>query len=231
MTTSLAKRESALLASGAAAEMAALETALGGRDALTGHLLLAPLTPDLAALIGLLGDPTHRGKSLAAIMAQTNILPGDVLRYVAAAGMARGKALAAVEVGKRIPAVVRDILEKAAPYEGTCTGPCAGTGSYTPNPTTEEPNPTPSPCPVCKGGGVLIYQPAFEHQKLAVELAHLLPKGGGMQILNQQINAASGAAGGAGDGALEQLQHATDAILYGGAPVVEAEVVDPESPP
>lgn len=232
MTKGLQRREASLelAAPGVIQELETLESALGGRDRLTGYLLLAPLTPDLKYLVGLLGDPANRTKTLAALSAQSNILPGEILRHVQAAALARGKALASVVVGAKIAGVVDDILKKAAPYTEACNGPCGGTGYLPlPDPTADTPNPNPVACPTCKGGGVLLYQPAFENQKLAVELAHLLPKGGGLNILNQQINA--NLAGSSGDGALEQLQHATDTILYGTTPVVDAELAEEDPTP
>ncbi len=107
-------------------------------------------------------------------------------------------------------------MRRAAPYEDTCNGGCQGTGSLTPEPSPEQPNPVPTPCPTCQGIGVLKYQPDLERQKMAIDMAQLLPKGGGIQIA--QINANSGQnslSGGSGTGALEMLQRLSDRVLYG----------------
>ena len=205
-----------------------IEADLGGRAELVGLLTLAPLTPDLKYVLGLLGDPRNSAKSLAQICALGNVLPGELLTKMAAAALLRGKVQASQIIGNGIAGVTEDLMRRAAPYEGTCSA-CQGVGSITPEPTTNQPNPSPAPCDTCRGGGKLVYLPDLERQRLAIEMAQLLPKGGGLQILNQNVQA--GAAGSGGGGALEKLQELTDRILYGQPSAVEGEVVDPDPPP
>ncbi len=212
-----------------------VERDLGGRAELVGMLSLAPLSPDLRYILGLLGDPRNEGKSLAAICAQGNVLPGELLKHLGSAALLKGKVQAQQAIGNGIARVTQDLMLKAAPYEAACHG-CRGVGQVTPEPTTQMPNPSPQTCETCLGTGVLVYQPDLERQKLAIEMAHLLPKGGGLQILNQNI-AQGGASGGVG--ALEQMQQLTDQLLYGdggGLPPrpaedpVEGEVIGADDP-
>lgn len=196
-------------------ELAQIETDVGGRAALVGMLALAPLTKDLQYVLGLLGDPQRKGESLAELCAAANVLPGELLKHLAQAAMQRGRILAAQRIGAGMPAVVEDIMRRAAPFEDACHA-CLGTGSVVPDPTPETPNPVHQPCETCQGAGKLKYQPDLERQKLAVELSQLLPKGGGIQIAMQQNNVPGGGSGSTlGMGSLERLQMATDRILYG----------------
>lgn len=213
-------------------QLQVLEEELGGRQEIVGMLTLAPLNPDLRYILGLLGDPRYKAKSLAEICALGNILPGELMKHLSQAALLRGRVLAHHKIGAGIAAVVEDVVAKAAPYEGICNGPCQGTGSIVQNPTAENPNPGPEPCPVCRGQGKLIYPAQEDKQKLAIEMAGLLPKGGGLQIVNANVQGGGGGAlGGAGLGALEQLQQVTDRILYGdGRPAVDAEII-PEGAP
>lgn len=208
-------------------ELTDLETTLGGRQELVGLLALAPLTPDLKYILGMLGDPTHQGRSLAEICAVGNILPGELLKQLASAAILRGKVQASRLVGQGIAAVAEDVMRRAAPYEEACHD-CRGTGTITPDPTPAIPNPTPGPCDTCQGTGRLRYQPDLERQKLAIDMAQLLPKSGGINIA--QINAQAPAGGGGGT-TIDALQRLTDRILYGNGiggrdDVEEGELVD-----
>lgn len=215
-----------------------IEVDLGGRAHIVGLLTLAPLNSDLRYILGLLGDPKNQTKSLAAICALGSILPGELIKHLSAAALLRGKVLASQAIGDGIQAVAQDVMRRAAPFEETCYA-CRGTGSVVPEPTKEVPNPEAGPCEACGGGGVLRYQPELERQKLAIEMAQLLPKGGGLHILNANVQGASGGAGGSGT-PLERLQQLTDQILYGKPgmpggleedPPVEGTVVADPPPP
>lgn len=208
-------------------ELTALETSFGGRPTLVHLLSLAPLTTDTRLLLGVLADPKSDACSLATLCARAGILPGDLLRLLGAAALHRGQTLARHKIGEHLAAVTADLMTKAQPYEEACSG-CLGVGTITPDPTPEQPNPSPGPCDTCKGSGRLRYQPTFERQKLALEMGGLLPKAGGISITQQNLQVAS--AGASSGGALEQLQLATDKLLYGeGAPTgpVEGELLDP----
>lgn len=193
-------------------ELATIEADLGGRAELVGMLTLAPLTPDLRYVLGMLGDPNQRTASLAEICARGNILPGDLLRHLASAVMLKGKLKASQKIAAGIAAVTEDVMRRAAPYEAPCNGGCQGTGTITPDPTPAAPNPSPGPCELCQGTGRLVYSPDLERQKLAIDMAQLLPKGGIQIGLNQVNNNNNNSGGG---GAFEKFQEATDRVLYG----------------
>lgn len=193
-------------------ELSQLEIDLGGRRSLVSLLSLAPLTKDLRYILGLLGDPAHDNRTLAAVCQLGNLLPGELLKLLGAAALHRGQTLARQRIGEALPRVVGDLMRKAAPYEDACHT-CLGTGTYTPEPTPDLPNPIPGPCETCGGTGQLQYQPSLERQRLAIEMGGLLTKGGGISITNQQLNLPAASNG--GSGALEQLQTLTDQILYG----------------
>lgn len=220
------------------AQLAQMEKELGGRAALVGLLTLAPLTADLRYLLGVLGDPASEGQSLAELCALANVLPSDLCTQLTAAARRVGQVHAAQVVAAGTRAVVEDIMRRAAPYEDSCTG-CQGVGSRTAEPTAAQPNPSPEPCPTCRGIGRLLFTPDLERQKLAVELAQLLPKGGGLNIALQQNNGPAPSSGGMGLGPLEKMDALLDQLLYerqgeGAAgpaqemqPEVEGEVVEP----
>lgn len=236
--TQLAKRKARELPAAVAEQLAQLEQDLGGRTQLISLLTLAPLNDDLRYVLGLLGDPRHERLSLAAICAKGNILPSELLKHLGAAALLRGKTLALQHIGHGIAAVAKDVVERAAPYRvacKTCMVDGVSTGRLVDDPTPEQPNPAPYPCTTCQGALFVVMLPDLDRQKLAIELAGMVQKGGGLNIALQQ-NLGVGAGGGSGSaglGALESLQQATDQLLYGEAPTVEAEVVPEEgsSPP
>lgn len=232
----IARRAAATYPATVVEQLTALERDLGGRDAVVGMLTLAPLTPDLKYLLGLLGDPLCASNSLAETCMLANVLPGELLKHLAAAALLAGRVRASQKIGAGIAAVAEDVMRRAAPYEEPCHA-CQGTGSLTPDPTPQVPNPSPGPCATCQGVGKLRYQPEFERQKLAVDLAQLLPKGAGIQIA--QINHPGGGAGGSSGGVLERLQQFTDRVLYDDRPsappgeeeaALDAELLTEEAP-
>jgi hypothetical protein len=211
-------------------EIQQIEADLGGRQALVGMLVLAPLNQDLEYFLGLLGDPHNEQKSLAEICALAEILPGELLHKLHASATMLGKVRTAHQVTQGLQPVVADLLRRAAPYEEACHD-CMETGSVTPEPTTTNMNPSPGPCETCKGSGRLRYSPDLDRQKLVLELAQTLPKGGGLQITNNQLNLPGGSGGG-GLGLLDRVQQIADQALYGlPAAPVDAEVVEADEAP
>lgn len=220
----LARRAALPVSLTVATQLHALEGDLGGRDAVVGMLALAPLTPDLKYLLGLLGDPQYSSNSLAEICMLANVLPGELMKHLAAAALLAGKVRASQKIGAGIAAVAEDVMRRAAPYEEPCHA-CQGIGSQTADPTPQTPNPSPAPCGTCQGVGKLRYQPEFERQKLAVDLAQLLPKSSGIQIA--QINQGGGGGASGGVGMLERLQQFTDRVLYADRPTAPPVEEDP----
>lgn len=226
--TSVLDRKGSLYTPAVVAALHDLEDRLGGRRALVGMLILAPLGPDLRYVLGLLGDPANDRLALAEICAQGNVLPGGLLEHLAAAAMLAGQIQAAQRIGAGMAAVAADVMRRAAPYEDRCYA-CNGVGTLPPRPTASDPNPGPEPCTTCNTTGRLVYQPDLERQKLAVELSHLLPKSAGIQIANITTGQKSSSGG---EGAFEKFQAATDKILYGHAtPRAEEAPVDGDLTP
>jgi hypothetical protein len=202
------------------AELAKLEDELGGRHELVGLLVLAPSSPELKYILGQLGDPRNARKTLARICADGNIYPGEVIQHLTAASLLRGRVKAAQHIGNGISAVALDVMTRAAPYFEPCR-PCRGTGAITNEPSETVPNPSPSPCTACSGMGSLRREPDLERQKLAVDLAGLLPKSGHLQILNQQL-----AVTGTTANTFERIQALTDKILHNSGPIMPPEILD-----
>ncbi len=232
MATLLAKRAKTSPAKLVSASLALLEESLGGRDAIIAALTHAPKSRDVAYLLGIIGDPSTASKPLADLCAQGGITPGELIQAYTAGEINRAQALSQSKVGARLADVAADTMRRSLPEEQTCAT-CQGTGSVTPDPSKADPDPLPGPCHRCGATGRVIVEGDLEHKKLALEMGKMLQKGGGGGIslqVNQQVGVQMGSAG----GALEKLQMATDAILYGEkdfAPsIVEAEVVEEESP-
>lgn len=207
----------------------ALEQEIGGRDALVAALSHAPRSKDIQYVLGLVGDPRSKSRPLADLCAQGGITAGELIQAYSAGEIARAQALATAKVGAQLAEVAADTMRMALPREQTCQV-CGGTGTFVAEPSKKVPNPNPLPCTACDQSGKITAEGDVEHKKLALEMGRLLQKGGGGISLNvnQQVGVQVGSAG----GALEKLQAATDAILYGEGPlpqaagVVEAEVLE-----
>lgn len=217
----------------------ALEEAIGGREALVAALAHAPRSKDLDYLLGLLGDPTESGKSLAYLCAAGGVTAGELLDAYKSGIVAQAQARSMPSVAEGLPKVVADTFRRAAPYVDTCYQ-CKGLGTFVPEPSAEEPDPVPLDCPVCGTKGILTYPGDLEHKKLALTLGGFGKAGSGVnvQVDNRQVHLHGGPAG----GSLEKLQEITDRLLFGEGPllsggdraprVVEGEVAQdpPEEP-
>lgn len=194
-------------------QMAELEKAIGGRQALVAALSHAPRSKDLDLVLGLVGDPAHDGESLAYICSLGGIPVGELLSAYRAGEIARAQVLATQKVGAALAAVVEETMTLAGPHTALCDA-CEGTGTITPEPSKKNPNPSPETCRACKGKGERFYAGDLEHKRLALEMGQMAGlKGPGVNIAVTQNNA--NFAGSAAGGALERLQTATDQILYG----------------
>lgn len=216
------------------------EQELGGRKQAIKALSIASLdtklTPDqIADVIAVISDPANAERSLMEIAEIGGITFDDLLRVYRHALVQRAHLTCMRIACERIPAVVADVMKKAAPYQDHCSA-CQGIGTITPDPTRDRPNPTPVPCRTCAGAGQLLYQPTLETQKLALQLVGLLKSGGLTIIANQkQINNPTGPVLAADDVFLK-VQQTADEVLYGRPPAlasldVEAPVVTVEVPP
>lgn len=198
-------------------QIAQLEADYGGRRGLVAVLSMAKLSEDLEYFLGQLGDPRNAGVSLAELCARSHLLPGQLLHHLLSAGQLYAKARTAHQVQLGLAPVVTDLLRRAAPYEEDCLDCMVEgkpQGTVTPEPTPAQPNPQPIPCPTCKGALRLRYLPELARQELVLDLAQVLPKGGGLSIAMQQNNLGGDA--GSSHRALDAVQKLAEQALYGG---------------
>lgn len=208
--------------------LAELEQQCGGRQSLIAGLIFAPKSRDLEYLLGVIAQPANLATPLAELCQSAGVRAGELLEAYRQGILAHAQTLSTIKIAEALPGVAADTMRLAAPYEDTCTN-CQGLRSVVPDPTPEIQNPAPEPCPICNGGGRLTFPGDLEHKKLALDLGRLLPKAGGM---SQSVQVGIGIQGGTG-GSLEQLQTATDEILYGESPsgadtTLEGEILPPE---
>lgn len=202
------------------------EKALGGRDALIDVLAVADDAPEVARVIDLLLDARYDGFSLRRLCTMTGLTIADFFAAYKKAAIVRAHIQAAPIIAAKLVGVVDDLMTRAQPHYLTCPV-CRGTGSLVPEPTEKKPNPQPEPCKACVDGKQLVL-PDLDRQKLALEVAELIKPKGGL-VFNQAnlLNAGGDRQSIGAPGALEQLQQAASAVLFGRAP--RAEPVDGET--
>lgn len=216
--------------------IAAVETfvdQLGGRVAVIEALEIASDQPEVDAVLSLLADPRYSSWSLRRLCQNAGLTIHEFFAAFRKASMVRAQIAATQVIAAKLVPVVEDVMRRAAPYDLTCER-CLGSGTYTPDPSKKHPNPTPEPCKSCQASGKITIFPELDRQKLALELADLVKKGGGLNIQNNQLHMA-GAAGGTGSGDLEKLQQALAGVSFSVNPseksstppeiVVDAEIV------
>jgi len=196
-----------------------LEKELGGRLALVRALSLAPPSGERDYLIGMLGDPAYDHLSLSTLCDQANLPIGDLLQLYRQAMLAVGQARSARIIGREVEGTVKDVMRRSAPYGEPCER-CRGTGSVTPEPTEDTPNPAPQPCHVCQGKGERPCLPDLDRQKVALELAGLISRKGPQTFITQQQQVLAPTLP-----SLLTVQQETESVLYG-----EGQVVEPEAP-
>jgi hypothetical protein len=185
---------------------------VGGRHALTGALAVGATSPDVQQIVRLLLDPRYDQTSLPRLCRLAGLTVADFFVAYRKALVARSHIAATHLVAGQILTVVQDILHRAAPHHVPCDA-CYGCGSITPSPTRQVPNPSPGPCPRCQGRGQITLLPDLDRQKVALELAQLTQKSGGI-VVQQQTTVTQPQRPLQAPGALEQLQQAVSQILY-----------------
>lgn len=159
-----------------------LEQAIGGREALVDALTIAT-DPETEYVLGLVADPRNDDRSLSALCDEGNISPGQLLRIYRSAEGARAQVLALREVHKEVPNVARDVMRRSQNHYAIC-GSCNGSGKIWE--ITREKGQTISrqqvECSTCNGSGEILSDASLDHQRMALELAGLLAKGGGTSI-------------------------------------------------
>jgi len=194
---------------------------VGGRDTLADVLTVAGSSPDVEKVALLLLDRRYQDWSLRRLCTLTGITVSDLFTAYRKAMIARSHIEATHVIANHTVAVVTDVMTRAAPQKAVCPK-CLGTSAA-----------GQGPCPICQSSGYIQTEPDLDRQKLALELAQLTEKKGG--ILMQQNTIAAGALASTGTGALEQLHQAVGDLLYSptrrrnSAPVVEAQIAEPPS--
>jgi hypothetical protein len=182
-----------------------MEKDLGGRQALLSHLLTAPDDPRTTHLVGLLADPASDGVSLGRLMKAGGVTLPQLLQALTQAGFAKAFMKSVQVIAEKTPAVVEDVLARAAPHYLTCAT-CGGTGAVG---DTAHPDGPPVPCESCKGTGQELVLPDLKRQELALDLARMLPtKAAIVQHFDQRKNLGSGTLEG-----MTALIKATDNLL------------------
>src|SRR3990172_5206771 len=185
------------------------EQALGGRQRLADILATGASDPAVERVLNYLLDVTYDDMPLPRLCALAGVTVADLFKAFQRAALVRGQIRAANQLEQHVDAVMADLLHRATPYEETRTI-CQGTGTMV-LPPPRRPPPAPVPCRACHGRGRVLVTPDLERQKLVLEMAQLLPKGGGGA--SATVNVVN--AGPAVAGTLEQLQQGVSDALYG----------------
>lgn len=253
MSTALTKSKklpATYVHSPAAAAIDALEAAMGGRAPLVAALLQVAPANDaqeeaLTYVMGLIADPRHATTKLSVLCARGGITVGELLEAYKNGSLAQMQIEMITAAAKNMPAIVADLFTRAQPHQVTCSR-CKGSASVTleegdpgwiaPK-KDQESGPQIGPCPRCVGTGTLDVLPELERQKLALEVAQLLPKKGPL-IDARSVHVTPGGGGGFPD--FTKIIAASDHVLHprrrveeieDGAEVTEAEVIDGEGLP
>lgn len=196
----------------------AFEEELGGRRALLEMLVGLPDGDDrLGYVVGLIADPRNDAFELSALCRAGGVSLGELLQTAKEGALAAAVVKALRKVAEKLPDVVEDVMLRAAPHQVTCDV-CQGTGTR-----AAKPDAPPEPCPVCAGLGSKTVMPEFDRQKLALDLANLLPKKQPMIAIDarrQQANI----------GSLADLVKATDAVALRPMTVKSAPADPPTDP-
>lgn len=184
---------------------------LGGRDALAALLTVAGGSPEIATLAALLSDEPFRTQAIGALCTRAGITIVEFFLAVGKAKQQRAILLAQSRIADGIVQVVDDVMTRSAPQDVPC-GACQGLGTVPPPGGGADAAPV--PCGGCRGTGRTSLLPDLDRQKVALDLAKLLPKAGGGPMVAVQNNFANGGRTGPVVGGIEQLQQAVNEALF-----------------
>lgn len=202
--------------------------AVGGREQLIDVLTVSTAAPEIDRVVTYLLDPRYTHWSLRKLCRLAGITVADLFGAYKKAVIARAHVQAAHIIASRLPPIVEDVMNRAAPVPIVCPA-CHGEADRR------------ETCPVCRGTGASLSEPELERQKLALELGHLTERKGGL-IVQQNTGVITGPTLVAhGSGALEQLQQAVGELLHPGLggpnggfsdpPIEAAPILDPDPDP
>lgn len=205
----------------------ALDQALGDRQAIITALSAIPLTPDLEYVLGLLTHPTTSTRSLVAICRAGHISLGELIDAFKQGLMAQAYLATQQIVAAETPKVVQDVFTRAQTHEVECPS-CHGSQQIMEPILADTGLPTgsvrPVACPKCVGvdglpRGRVTVQPTIAHQRLALDLAKLLPQKGPAVLVDQrqQLGVLTGGTGGS-PASLTALVQGFDKLMATGRP-------------
>jgi hypothetical protein len=197
-----------------------MEQALGGRGTLL-DVLSRSKNGTMSTFATLLMDPDNARLPLAEMCITAGVTSGDILRAYQEGVLLYAQTLSKREVAEHLPAVTKDVMERAHPQDIACPR-CEGLSTILPKRTKRHPNPSPIVCPGCHGTGMSRSEPDVDRQKLALDLGEMLPKGSGVTVgvgVNTTVTTSS-------RGYLEKMQQAVSDILFSDTTVLTV----PESP-
>jgi hypothetical protein len=187
-----------------------VEEAIGGRAAFVDTIALAPLDKKQEHFLRLLCDPMRQTDSVATIARDAGLLPTQVMSLYREASFAKAHAISMGQLAERIPAVVKDLADKALDEVIQCPE-CLGDGAASDI----------EACEKCHGRGTIMRQGDLDHKKVALELSGLLKKGPGVNVQVQQNNITAQSPG----GFFSRFVKSTDADAYAvNVEPIEAEV-------
>jgi hypothetical protein len=189
--------------------------ALGGREKLADALAVAGSGSEVERMTTLLLDPRYAQWGLARLCRTVGLTVADLFAAYRKAAVARSHIESTHLIAGKLPAVVDDVMTRAAPQRVVCPT-CAGAAGAA------------GACAACGGRGYVLTEPELDRQKLALELGHLLEKKGGLIV--QQNNLAQTTLGATAPGSLETLQQAVGDLLFGGPRHRDVDV-ERETPP
>ena len=212
------------------------EEEVGGREALVNEITAAAqqLAPREQMALALLADPQNDTRQLSDILGTAGLSVSSFLRLFREARGARAYLEALDAVWNRLPEVALDVISRALPARRQCRT-CRGSRylSIPGRHNKKAPDPDPAQdkkvvCTNCNGEGEVTEEPTLDYHKLALQVGGLLKNAPTIQVdasrvqQNLQQNFLSI------NDTMRSHIAATNRVLYGDSPVIDAEPVEPQ---
>jgi DNA-directed RNA polymerase subunit RPC12/RpoP len=187
---------------------------LGGREGILDTLVVASNVPEVDSLLRLCADPRYDGLPLHKVCAMAGLTVVDLFAAYKKAMITKAHLTVYKVVTDKLQPVVEDLMKRAAPYEIPCSA-CGARGEVVDD--SKESKGKLIVCPTCNGQKVLIQLPDLDRQKVVLELAQLVQKAQGINILQQNNNAPPPPVEepAEGRGTLIEMQHALAELQRG----------------
>lgn len=152
------------------------EQAVGGREALVETLEFATLTDKESHLLNLLQDPGRQNDSLAIILKHSGIPTSHFMDLYKSASMIAANSVIMSRLAESTPSIVDDMVDKSIDAKVEC--PKCFNDEF-----------KRIDCDMCFGKGKVFRGSDLDRQKLLLEAAGIVKKGGGVNVqVNQQVN-------------------------------------------